>query len=491
MIEKAADNNLNVSFGNPDLGCISDNQKTKSYKNPVLSGIQHLKSIEIPSYISNRDSASKLNCVIHSIEQLLGHLQDTEQLLDEVARVYVKILGLDGVCIFESHVDGNIKPLVYCSQKSDAQPSTQVIQDINSYDDCITPSVLSSLPAMTSALEKDQYIKLWQISSDENNLIYAISLPLKYNASTICAITLLSKDAQIFSSDNIDTFQIIVHLAASFLDKINQRNELEEKQIEKISLQDEIRKLQDQINAMQTAATGDPENTYKELEALCYSISHDLHAPLRAIYNNCDWLKTHHMTNLDADGRRVLQQIAESSENMEKLLDGLLEFSKVVQSEPKYRLIDMSALVNKVRNELLGTESASPSLSILVKPLINAYGDETLIRQVWYNLLSNAFKFSSHKQKREVEIDSYQLNGDITYCVSDNGAGFDMQYADRLFRAFHRLHGVEEFEGTGVGLAIVDRIIKRHGGRVWAEGKIDNGARFYFTLPKRQIKEKT
>jgi len=113
-----------------------------------------------------------------------------------------------------------------------------------------------------------------------------------------------------------------------------------------------------------------------------------------------------------------------------------------------------------------------------------AYGDATLIRQVWHNLISNAFKYTRNKQKREVVIDSYAINDGVKYCVSDNGVGFDMQYAGRLFGAFHRLHTAEEFEGTGVGLAIVQRIVRRHGGQVWAEGKVDNGARFYFTLPK-------
>jgi light-regulated signal transduction histidine kinase (bacteriophytochrome) len=343
---------------------------------------------------------------------------------------------------------------------------------------------------MTSALEKDESIKVWQIPLDEKNLIYSISLPLTYNTSTICAIALLCRDLQIFSSDNIDTFKIIAHLAASLLDNIRQRNVLEKKQIEEITLQEEIQGLQNQIDSPQRNVNSDTDEIHKELEALSYSISHDLRAPLRAIHSNCEWLKTHHIANLDSDGRRVLKQISESSENMEKLLDGLLEFSKTVHSVPDYQLIDMSALVQKVSNELLETEGNTSTLSILIKPLISAYGDETLIHQVWHNLLSNAFKFSGHKQKREVEIDSYHLNGDITYCVSDNGAGFDMQYADRLFCAFHRLHGVEEFEGTGVGLAIVNRIIKKHGGRVWAEGKIDNGAKFYFTLPERKLEDK-
>jgi light-regulated signal transduction histidine kinase (bacteriophytochrome) len=195
-------------------------------------------------------------------------------------------------------------------------------------------------------------------------------------------------------------------------------------------------------------------------------------------------LSTQSAAKLDIEGHALVQQITASSEHMEKLLDGLLEFSKVVQLNPQQSLIDMTTLVRTVIDELLKCEGGSSSLSVAVQPLLPAYGDATLLHQVWYNLLSNAFKYTRYKQKREVIIESHPFDGGVKYCVSDNGVGFDMQYVDRLFGAFHRLHAAEEFEGTGVGLAIVQRIVRRHGGQVWAEGKVDNGARFYFTLPK-------
>jgi light-regulated signal transduction histidine kinase (bacteriophytochrome) len=197
-------------------------------------------------------------------------------------------------------------------------------------------------------------------------------------------------------------------------------------------------------------------------------------------------LNTQYTASLDAEGQALVQQISTSSSHMAKLLDGLLAFSKVVQFDPQKSLIDMTALVHSVIDELLKYEGGSTSLSISVQPLIPSYGDPTMIRQVWYNLLSNAFKYTRYKQKREVIIDSTPFNGGTKYCVSDNGVGFDMHYVHRLFVAFHRLHDAEEFEGTGVGLAIVQRIIRRHGGHVWAEAKVENGAQFYFTLPPRE-----
>jgi light-regulated signal transduction histidine kinase (bacteriophytochrome) len=250
------------------------------------------------------------------------------------------------------------------------------------------------------------------------------------------------------------------------------------------SRKEDIKSMQSQLVTHQHATDLTVEAVFNELEALSYSISHDLRAPLRAIRNNCECLSERHAANFDTKESTLLQQIAKSSEQMENLLDGLLAFSKLVKPDPQYSLIDMTVTVQKVIDELLECETASSSYVIALHPLLPAYGDAMFIRQVWYNLLSNAFKYTHHREKREVEIDSYLCDGEIVYCVHDNGVGFDMQYVDRLFGVFHRLHAIEEFEGTGVGLAIVKRIIQRHGGRVWAEGKVDNGARFYFTLPK-------
>jgi light-regulated signal transduction histidine kinase (bacteriophytochrome) len=264
------------------------------------------------------------------------------------------------------------------------------------------------------------------------------------------------------------------------------KSTLEKEQSERIILQKDLQMLRGQMtsNSHTTDASIEVDAAYEELEALSYSVSHDLRGPIIAIQNCCEWLAAQYTARLDAEGNSLVQQIAVSSDHMAKLLDGLLAFSRVVQLDPQKTCIDMTALVQSVIDELLKCETVSSSLSIAVQPLMPAYGDAVLMRQVWHNLISNAFKYTRYKQKREVVIDSHPFNGGAKYCVSDNGIGFDMQYVDRLFGAFHRLHVAEEFEGTGVGLAIVQRIVRRHGGQVWAEGKVDNGARFYFTLPK-------
>jgi len=253
---------------------------------------------------------------------------------------------------------------------------------------------------------------------------------------------------------------------------------------------EDIQSIRSQLASHRHTMNITVEAASKELEALSYSISHDLRAPLRAIRNNCEWLSKRHAANFDAKESTLLRQISESSEQMEKLLEGLLAFSKLVQSNPQHSSVDMTVMAQKVIDELLECETAPSSYAITLQTLLPAFGDATFIRQVWYNLLSNAFKYTRYREKREVEINSFLYDGETVYCVRDNGVGFDMQYADRLFGVFHRLHAIEEFEGTGVGLAIVKRIIQRHGGRVWAEGKVDQGARFYFTLPKTEENNK-
>jgi light-regulated signal transduction histidine kinase (bacteriophytochrome) len=281
---------------------------------------------------------------------------------------------------------------------------------------------------------------------------------------------------------------MIAFLAASLYVNIQVRNILEKEQGERKTLQRENQLFRAQLESLKphTDTNAEIKAAYDELEALSFSVSHDLRGPIIAIQNNCDWLHTQHAAALNAEGQEILQQITLSSEYMAKLLDGLLAFSKAVQLDPRISLIDMTALVRTVVDDLLKSDAGASSLSVAIQPLIPAYGDPVLIRQVWYNLLSNAFKYTRYKPKREIVIESNTFNGGIKYCVSDNGVGFDMQYVDRLFGAFHRLHDAEEFEGTGVGLAIVQRIIRRHGGQVWAEGVVENGARFYFTLPRTE-----
>jgi signal transduction histidine kinase len=224
------------------------------------------------------------------------------------------------------------------------------------------------------------------------------------------------------------------------------------------------------------------ESVNKELEAFSYSVSHDLRAPLRAISGFAEALMEDCAPRLDDEGKRYLGLIQDNAHKMGQLIDDLLAFSRLGRQPMADSEIDLAALAQATFDEVA---ALSPGRQIVFtnEPVPRAHGDATLMRQVLLNLLSNAVKFTKTRQQASVQFGYTQSDGGAYY-VRDNGVGFDMQYAGKLFGVFQRLHAVTEFEGTGVGLALVYRIIARHGGRVWAHGELDRGATFYFTLPK-------
>jgi light-regulated signal transduction histidine kinase (bacteriophytochrome) len=219
-----------------------------------------------------------------------------------------------------------------------------------------------------------------------------------------------------------------------------------------------------------------------ELEAFSYSVSHDLRAPLRHIDGFADLLSNHASTALDDKGKRYLKTISDSAKRMGALIDDLLVFSRIGRAEMKRRDVDLNPLVDGVIQELR-VETTGRNVVWNRHPLPVVDADPALLRQVFVNLLSNAAKYTRPKDPATIDIGYVKTGDEDTIYVRDNGVGFDMTYVGKLFGVFQRLHRSEEFEGTGIGLANVQRIIVRHGGRVWAEGKSGEGATFYFTLP--------
>ncbi len=227
----------------------------------------------------------------------------------------------------------------------------------------------------------------------------------------------------------------------------------------------------------------------KELEAFSYSVSHDLRAPLRAIDGFSQILLEDHREDLNKEGRRVLNVVRDNTRRMGDLIDDLLSFSRLGRKRMKKKSIDMYELTKNIVKELRNN-SPEPKIKIKVNILPSAYADQALIRQVLINLLSNAIKFNGNEKSSLIEVGAKEKEDENIYYVKDNGVGFDMEYSDKLFGVFQRLHSQEEFKGTGVGLALVQRIIHRHQGRVWAEGKVNKGATFYFTIPLREERRK-
>jgi PAS domain S-box-containing protein len=248
--------------------------------------------------------------------------------------------------------------------------------------------------------------------------------------------------------------------------------------------EEEIRALNAELEQRVAQRTSQLQDANRELEAFSFSVSHDLRAPLRAIDGFTRVLEEDYGNRLDEEGRRLCAVIRRSTRNMNGLIDDLLALSRLSRAEMDCRPTDMEAMVQSVFHELIPPE-ARARIDFQSGGLPTVACDPVLLRQAWINLLSNADKFSRNREKALIRVECRSTPGEDVFSIRDNGAGFDMQYADKLFGVFQRLHTASEFEGTGVGLAIVQRVVHRHGGRVWAEGEVDKGAVFYFALPKK------
>ena len=224
------------------------------------------------------------------------------------------------------------------------------------------------------------------------------------------------------------------------------------------------------------------ESTNKDLESFSYSVSHDLRAPLRIINGFCKILEDEFSENLPPKAKKYLEVICTNAQTMGKLIDGLLTFSHLGRKDVKRNYVDTETIVKNIVVDIC-TQYSIQKTVFKVSNLLPACGDTTLLKQVWTNLISNAYKYSQNSESPLIEIGSAKSNDEICYYVKDNGVGFDMSYYNKLFGVFQRLHSEEEFEGAGVGLAIVQRIVTRHGGKIWAEAKVNQGACFHFTIP--------
>jgi light-regulated signal transduction histidine kinase (bacteriophytochrome) len=245
----------------------------------------------------------------------------------------------------------------------------------------------------------------------------------------------------------------------------------------------EIKSLNESLEKRVAQRTEELEQANKELESYSYTVSHDLRAPVRVINGFSKILLNEYGNKIEPQAREYLDIIAGNTKQMGLLIDDLLNFSKLGKTTISPKPVNMTDVVRAVIAEVRSSNDSCRA-EINLKDLDFAKCDNNLIKQVWVNLISNAIKYSGKTEKPAIEIGIAGTNGSAAYYIKDNGAGFDMQQYSKLFTVFHRLHKPSEFEGTGVGLAFVQRIISKHGGKIWAEAKLNEGATFYFTLPK-------
>jgi PAS domain S-box-containing protein len=252
---------------------------------------------------------------------------------------------------------------------------------------------------------------------------------------------------------------------------------------ERKRVEQEINTLNATLESRVAERTAQLESANKEMEAFTYSVSHDLRAPLRAIDGYCNFLEEDYSSKLDDEGKRILGVIRKNAGKMDRLIRDLLDLSRITKGEVQRMSIDMESLAGEACEEMAAAFGVD-DFSIEIDKLPGIEGDIALLRQVWVNLIGNAFKYSMKSPNRRIEIGSIRKDSSIIYFVRDMGAGFEQEYAAKLFIPFQRLHRIEDFEGTGIGLALVQRILLRHGGRAWAESAGNGkGACFYFSLP--------
>jgi signal transduction histidine kinase len=295
-----------------------------------------------------------------------------------------------------------------------------------------------------------------------------VIVPLKIRGTSLGALTLVAAESgRRFSAEDVVFFEELAARAAAAVDNAR--------------LFGEIRALNQELEARVEERTRDLSNALSELEAFSYSVSHDLRAPLRGIDGFSQALLEDYAGSLDETGVQYLERIRGGARRMGDLIEDLLKLSRLSQGELLLDEVDLGAMAEAILSEL-AAKDRDRNVEVTIEPELTAVADPRLLRVALQNLISNAWKFTSRGERARIEIGAKEHGGETVFYVRDNGTGFDMQYADKLFAPFQRLHSPNQFEGSGIGLATVQRVLRRHGGRIWAESEEGEGATFYFTL---------
>jgi PAS domain S-box-containing protein len=416
---------------------------------------------------------------ISDCNQTLLRAENEQRLLDEICRIICDEAGYRMAWVGYPEYDEakSLRPVAWAGYEDGYLSSISISwADTDLGHGPSGTAIRNGEVVYTPDFEADPDMAVWYEMYSQRGYRSSIALPLKdVNDDTFGCLTIYSSEPYAFKPDEIRLMEELSGDLAFGIGVLRSRIELKR-------AEEEVRRFNQELEHRVSQRTSQLESANSELEAFSYSVSHDLRAPLRHIAGFVEMLEEHLGNSLDEKSRGYMATISKATKRMGMLIDDLLSFARMARHDLSEQPVNLADMVNEIINEL-EPEVAGKNVQWRLGDLPVVLGDRALLRTVMDNLISNALKFTRSREQAEIVIGSSHLHGDIVVFIRDNGVGFDPNNASKLFGVFQRLHSSEEYEGTGIGLANVRRIISRHGGRTWADGAIDQGATFYFSLP--------